>query len=302
MGKEYPTKPIELLCPFTPGSTMDLYSRLIADRAQRYLGQPMVVVNKPGAAGAMAAADIITSKHDGYKLAVMPTSFFSIAAKTQKLPFDPSHVVPLATFVEYITGLQVKGDSPWQTLNDLLDYGKKNPEKIKWGHPGRGTTGHLKQLLIFKKAGVSAIDIPYKGNPEQIAALLGGHIDAIIVPFGAIADHIQARKARYLVAYSDSRYSCLPDVPCAKELGFPEITNLGPLVGVFAHKDTPAEVKKILFDVFKKIYEDPEFKKEVEKIGDEPKFGGPEFIEESIKEQEKLVVPALKELGLYVGN
>ncbi len=300
-GKEYPTKPIEILCPWSAGGSFDLYSRLIADRLPRHLGQPMVVTNKPGGGGSTVVAEIISSKPDGYKLTVLEPGYFSIIGKTQKIPFDPSHVVPIVTLLEFKIGLDVKGDSPWKTLNDLLDYAKKNPGKLSWGHSGVGAP-YMNTRLLFRKVGANTIPIPYKGAPENITALLGGHVDAMTHPHGAVAGHIKAGTIRHLVFYSDRRYSDPSDVPCAKELGFPEAATFIPLLGVFAHKDTPEEVKKILFDAFKRAFEDPEFKKGIERIGDEPRFGGPELIIESIKKQEEISVPILKELGMYVGN
>jgi tripartite-type tricarboxylate transporter receptor subunit TctC len=262
----------------------------------------MVVINKPGGAGTAAVADMISSKPDGYKIGILDAAYFSTAVKTQKVPFDPSHVIPLNTFLELKLGLKVKGDSPWKTLNDLLDYAKKNPGKLRFGHSGRGLTSYMNTMLVFKKAGVETIDVPYKGAPDAIAALLGGHIDAISQPHGAVKGLIDSKTLRYLVVYSDRRYSDPSDVPDAIELGFPEAAKLMPLLGVWVHKDTPGEVKKILTDTFKKAFEDPEFKKGIEKIGDEPRFGGPEKMMELIKIQEEVSVPVLKELGIYVGN
>ena len=302
LAKVYPTKPVEVLCPFPAGGSIDLYSRLVADIVPRYLGQPMVVINKPGGAGTTISADIISSKPDGYKLGVLFTDYFSVVAKTQKIPFDPHDIIPLMTFVEVKLGLKVKGDAPWKNLNDVLDYARKNPGKFRWGHAGRGLVTHLSPMLLFRAAGVETIDIPYKGAPPSITALLGGHIDAIVQPYGAVKGHIKAGTIRYLVFFSDRRFSDPSDVPCALELGFPEAAKLMPYVGVFAHKDTPEDVKKVLDAAFKKSFEDPDFKKGIERIGDEPTFGGPELMAESIKRQEEITVPILKDLGIYVGN
>ena len=301
LGRDFPTKPIELVCPYAPGSSMDIVSRIVADLAPKYIGQPIVVVNKPGAGGSIAAADVISSKPDGYKLVMLTNFFFATTVKTQKIPFDPNDLTPIVNLYEYKLGLIVKGDSPWKTLSDLLDYAKKNPGKLRCAHGGRGITLHLNALLIFKKAGVDVIEVFYKGaSPEQISALLGGHVDAASMAFGAVKDHIKAGTIRYLVVFSDRRFSDLPTVPSAVELGFPEAAKLATFNGLYAHKNTPEDVKKTLFDAFKKIYEDQEFKKGVERMGDEPRFGGPEFIKEAIKKGEESGVPLIKELGLYL--
>jgi len=301
-GKEYPTKPIEIVCPYTPGSSVDILARLIADLSPKYLNQPMVVTNKPGAGGSIAAADTISSKPDGYKLVILSNAFFETTIRTQKVPFEQDDLAPLANFIEYKNVMAVKGDSPWKTFNDLLDYAKKNPGKLRWAHSGRGITTHLGGLLIFRKAGVETIDLPFRGSPEQLAAVLGGHVDAYCGPYGTAKDHVKAGKVRCLILLSEKRYSDPPDVPCALELGFPEAANLRTYFGLYVHKNTPETIRKTLIDAFKKVYEEPEFKKGIEKLGEEPRFEGPEFIKETIRKGAEIGVPILKELGLYVGK
>jgi len=116
-----------------------------------------------------------------------------------------------------------------------------------------------------------------------------------------VKDHVTTGKLRYLAVYSDQRYSDLPDVPSVVELGFPQAA-IPSLIGLYAHKDTPEAVKKTLMDAFKKTYEDPEFKKGLEKLGEEPKYGGPELMREAIRKGGEASVPILKEFGLYVGK
>lgn len=303
LGKEYPTRPIEIVVPYPPGNIMYNMSRAVADTAPKYLGQPLVVVSKPGAGGSIAAADAISSKPDGYKLVTLTSTFFSINTKTQKVPFDPNDLAPLVNFMQFKEGFCVRADSPWKTFNDLLDYGRKNPGKLRWAHTGRGVAPHIALLLIFRKAGVETIDVPYpQGTSEKLPALLGGHVDAASMPYGTIKDHVRAGKIRFLIFFTDRRFSDPSDVPTAVELGFPEVAKLAIYAPYFVHKDTPEEIKKTLISALTKTNEDPEFKKELEKVGEEPRFGGPEFIRESIKKAEEIAVPILKEFGLYVGK
>jgi tripartite-type tricarboxylate transporter receptor subunit TctC len=301
VAEEFPAKPIEIVCPYPAGASIDLMSRLVADTAPKYLGQPIVVINKPGGAGSIAAADVISSKADGYKLATMASYYFAATAKTQKIPFDPDDLVPLANFMEFRFGLMVRGDSPWKTLADLLDYARKNPGKLKWGHPGRAVSIYISALLIFRKAGVETVDVPYQGSPQVLASLLGGHIDASTGVYGTVKDHVTTGKIRYLTVYSDQRYGDLPDVPSVVELGFPQAA-IPSLIGLYVHKDTPEAAKIKLMDAFKKTYEDPEFRKGLEKLGEEPRYGTPEMMREAIKKGGEASVPILKEFGLYVGK
>ena len=162
---------------------------------------------------------------------------------------------------------------PWKTLGDLLDYARKNPGKLRWAHPGRGVSIHISWLLIFRKAGVETVDVPYKGSPEVLTALLGGHVDVGTAPYGTVKDHAKTGKVRYLTVYSDHRYSDPSDVPCAVELGFPEAA-IPTFVGLYAHKNTPEDIKKTLIDAFKKTYDDPEFRKGMKILGKNPDLVG----------------------------
>ncbi len=301
IAKDYPTKPLEIVCPYTPGSSFDILVRVIANVGPKYLGQPITIFNQPGAGGSLAAADVISSKPDGYKLFEAAQVFFATTVKTQKLPFDPNDMVPLANFMEMRLGMVVKADSPFKTLDDVLAYARKNPGRLNWCHTGRGITLHMSALTIFRKAGVQTVDVPYKGTPEALSALLGGHVDVGSLPYGATSEQVKAGKARYLLFYTDKRYKDYPNVPTALELGYPNAV-LPTYVGLYAHKNTPENIKKTLMGVCKKIYDDPEFKKGIEKLGEDPKFGGPEFIREAIKKQEEIGIPLLKELGMYVGK
>lgn len=225
-GKEYPTQTIEIIVPYQAGGVIDILSRLVANIAPKYLGQPMVVINKPGASGSIGASTVAASKPHGYKLLATDQTYFSMTIRTQELSFDPAHLVPLACFAEFKRGLAVRGDSPWKNLFDLLDYAKKNPGRLMWAHPGRGLSAHLNGLLIFRKTGVETKDIPYKGNPEMTAALLGEHVDAMSIPYAPVRGLISEGEIKYLVTFHNRRFNDLLDVPCAAEIGFPRRQSL----------------------------------------------------------------------------
>jgi len=298
-GIDYPTKPVEIVVTWGPGGTSDLVARLIADIGKKYLKQSMFVSNKPGAGGTPAVSDVINSKPDGYKIIYLNNSYFSITSQTQKVAFDPYYLVPLINFTEVRVGLIVKGDSPWKSFAQLAEYAKQNPGKLVWNHAGRGLGNHIVTLLLMRKYGLQTVDIPYKSSPEQLSALLGGHADASSMVFAAVVDHVKAKTVRYLVTYGDRRYSVAPDVPTVIELGS---TSLITFSGIYVHKDTSEDIKRILFEAFKKTYGDPEFKNGMDKIGEGMRFGEPEWIRETMRKDEVIAVPILKELGLYEGG
>ena len=298
----YPTKPIELVVPFTAGGTSDLLARLTGEVAKKYLGQPLVIVSKPGAGGTLGVAETLQAPPDGYKLISAPSNYYSTTVYTQKIPFEPTDLVPIANFMAYRNGLIVKGDAPYKTLNDLLEYGKKNPGKIRWAHMNRGSALFMQTYLVFKKAGVEAVDVPYPGLPDCLNAVLGGHVDAAPISFGGSREHTKAGNVRYLTVYRDERFPEFPNVPTAKELGFADASKFTTLLGFYCHKNVPEDVRKILFDAFKKTFDDPAFKKAFDAFGEDEMFSGPEKVTAHIREEAGFTVPLLKEWGLYVGK
>ncbi len=296
---EYPAKPLELVCPFSAGSDPDLMARLIGNVGSKHFGQPIVVVNKAGGAGAIAVGDVITSNSDGYKTVWESHAYFATTVKTQKTPFNANDLIPLANFYEMKQGIAVRGDGPFKTLDDLLAYGKKNQGKLKWAHSGRGMIIHMSALLIFRKAGVNTIEVPYKGSSDAGIALLGGHVDAATLPVATVIEQVKVGSIRFLAVYSDKRYSDHPNVPTVVELGFPQ-ANLPSFWGLYIRKDTPPAIRNAMTDWCKKLQDDPELKKGIEKLGGVPRYGGPEFVTDAMKRGEEIGVPLLKELGLYV--
>src|SRR3990172_3038962 len=159
-GKDYPTKPVEILIHLSPGTSMDIMARLVADKASKYLGQPVVAVNRPGGGGSVAASEIVSSKPDGYKILYLTNIYFAITTKTQIIPFDPSTITPVMNLTQLKDGMAVKSDAPWKTFSDWMDYAKKNPGKIRWAHSGRGMRDHIGWTFVFKKGGAETIDVP----------------------------------------------------------------------------------------------------------------------------------------------
>lgn len=285
---------------YGPGTINDVVSRLLAEIGKKYLSQPLVVVNKPGAAATMGVSEVINSKPDGYRIIYLPHNYFATTVRTQQMPFNPSSLQPLVGLAEMRQGLGVRGDSPWKTLQQLLDYGRQNRGKLSVGNPGPGSGGHICNLIVLRKSGVEFVDMPYmKGATDLLPALLGGHLDAALVEYSAGKSHIDTGRIRLLVTYSDQRWSITPDIPCTAELGFDTIVTYHAL---YIHRNVPEEVKKTLSEALQKIRQDPEFIKGLERIGIAPKFESPEFIMQAIKKTEALGVPIIKELGLYVGE
>ena len=299
-AETYPNRSIEIVTRNTPGGSSDVLARMIAEAGSRILGQPMVVVNKPGAAGAASAADVIASKPDGYKILQNAHDFFAITVHTQKVPFNPKDLVPLCMFMGVKTGMLVMGDSTIKSFDDFISIIRKDPRALKLGNTGKGTPPSLSLDVILKQATGSLQNvIPFKGTTEMVAALLGGHIDVATAAYGPTMEHIRAGKLRLLAVYDEKRYKESPNVPNIVELGYPKAWFPG-LFGLFIHKDTPEPIKKILLDACRKMYNEPEFQKGIERLNADPIWLEPENVTEKIRTLEAASIPLLKEIGMYV--
>lgn len=298
----YPVKPVELIIPWTAGGATDIIGRLFAKYASPHFGQPVVVTNKAGAGGLTATAEVAKSAADGYKLLLQSISLHVIQAKTQKFPFSSALIVPIANFTEGIQGCVVQGEAPWKTFQDLLEFGRKNPGKLTWSHAGVGIPPHMSMEVALEKAGVKGVGVPYKGTPEAMAAILGGHVKAGSMNYSALKDQVAAGKMRYLTIWRDKRYEEMPDVPASEELGFQESALIRSFFGIYAHKNTPPEVIRFIEDACQKVCNEPGFKKDLSRLGQPLYYLNSAELGAFISRASSQVTPVLKRLGLYIGE
>ncbi|MFL6622137.1 MAG: tripartite tricarboxylate transporter substrate binding protein [Sulfurifustis sp.] len=255
VAADFPTKPITLIIPWPPGGTTDIAMRAIAETASKHLGQPIVIDNKPGASGTLGvAAMAATAKPDGYTIAQIPITVFRLPHMT-KMTFDPNKdFTYIANLTGYTFGIVVKADSPWKTFRELLDYAKANPGKIKYASPGAGTSLHITMEQIALKEGIKWTHVPFKGNAETNAAVLGGHVQASADSTGW-GPLVNAGDLRLLVTWGAQRTKNWPNVPTLKESGI-DIVSESPF-GIAGPKGMDPKVVRALHDAFKKAIDDP---------------------------------------------
>lgn len=260
----YPTKEIELIVPFGTGGGLDLMSRTLAPKLSEILGKPVIVVNKPGAAGTVGTALGVKSKPDGHTLITISPSCILFAPLFQKVPYDPiKDISYIAGWVDQPYGIQVRADAPWKTLPELIDYAKKNPGKIRYGSTGVNGIGHIYMESIAKDREITWINIPMEGDGKMIPALLGGHIEAATMAV-AWAPHAKAGKMRPLALFGTRRFADFPDTPTLNELGFNYYAGAAGFLGIGAPAGLQEDIRKKLEDVFKAAVNTPEFKKTTE--------------------------------------
>jgi tripartite-type tricarboxylate transporter receptor subunit TctC len=295
-AQNFPAKPVTLIVPWPAGGSSDLVLRALADAAQKHLGQPIVVENKPGASGTLGPAQMAASaKPDGYTVAQMPITVFRLPFMT-KTTFDPAKdFTYILGLTGYTFGVVVQKDAPWKTFEELLADAKANPGKIKYGTPGTGTSLHITMEQIAKQRGIKWTQVPFKGAAENNAALLGGHIHAVADSTGW-APLVNSGDFRLLVLWNATRSKNWPDVPTLKELGFNLLANSP--YGLAGPKGMDPKVVNVLHDAFKKGLEEPSYAAALVKYDQEAAYLSTADYEAHAKQQIEEGKKLVDELGL----
>ena len=265
----YPSRPISLVVPFPPGGVADLTARPVAAAMEKAMKQPIGVVNKTGAAGAVGMQFVATSKPDGYTL-LLALSSISIIPEADKLfgrppAFTVDQFAPVALISADPTILVVRTESPWKTAKEFIEDAKKRPNQISYSSSGIYGTLHMAMELLSHGAGIKLRHVPYAGAGPALTALLGGHVDALASGPSVVLPQIKAGKLRALAGWGDRRVASLPDVPTFKELGYPE-AEFYIWAGLFAPKGTPEPVLAKLREAARAGVADPDFKSAMDKL------------------------------------
>jgi tripartite-type tricarboxylate transporter receptor subunit TctC len=265
----YPSRPITIVAPFPPGGVADLTARPVAAAMEKVLRQPVGVVNKTGAAGAVGMQFVATSKPDGYTL-LLALSSISIIPEADKLfgrqpAYTVDQLTPIALISADPTILVVRSESPWKTAAEFIEDARRRPGQISFSSSGIYGTLHMAMELLSHAAGIKLRHVPYAGAGPALTALLGGHVDALASGPAVVLPHIKAGKLRALAGWGDKRVAALPDVPTFKELGYSE-AEFYIWAGLFAPRGTPEPVLARLRESVRAAVAEPEFKAAMDKL------------------------------------
>lgn len=264
-AQEYPTKPIEVLVGAPPGGGTDMIARAVADVAQKYVGQPLVVINKPGAGMTIAAQYVATAKADGYTLNVAGGSETVAVPHFRKLPYDPlNDFTPIIRFIIERVGFYVRTDSPWKTMKELVADAKQNPDKYTYAHSGVGGIHQCTVMAFERASGIRLVHVPHKGGAENLAALAGGHVALAIASPNEAHALVQGGRIRALANASLKRAPTDPDTPTLRELGYD--VHIENQKGFVFPKGVPQAIVQKLHDSLRKVFDDPQFKANAEKL------------------------------------
>ncbi len=273
---KFPEKPLTMIVPFSVGGGLDLTARSLEKFAPKYLGQPLVIINKPGGGGSLGWNELAGSASDGYTLGITAPELLLLPLYGSLKYNYPTALDPLAQIIALPMALAVRSDQEWQTLDDVITFAKDHPGQLKFGNGGMGSLTHLTGEMFCQAADISIEQVPFAGAGEVTASLLGGHVQLAFVNPTIIKEHIKKGTIRVLATTGEQRMADpeFSQLPTLKEKNLNvAITNWH---GVAIPKDTPPEIKNKLAEGLKGIITDPEFTKNMTNLGLQIEYLGPQ--------------------------
>lgn len=271
----FPSKPIRVVVGFPAGGPLDQHARLLSDKLQTVLGQPIVMDYKPGAGGTVGAQDVMKAPADGHTLMVANTGVMAInPALYPKLPYGTlKDFTPIARTAMQPLALLVNNNVPVKTLPEFISYAKANPGKVNYGSAGNGGISHLVPEMFKIATGTHMVHIPYRGSAPAFADLMGGQVQFMAESIPQAANYHKQGKVRALAVTSKTRNPALPDTPTAIESGLKGFEVVG-FYGFLAPAGTPKDVVAKLSDAFQQVMANPEVRERMVTQGADPAFLG----------------------------
>jgi tripartite-type tricarboxylate transporter receptor subunit TctC len=286
--------PLEITVLFPAGSSADVTARMLADGMSKHLGQRVLVVNRPGAGGAIGYKHVASQKPDGYSL-VWNSNSISTTYHSGQLAFDYKAFDPVARVLVEAPVVAVKGDAKWKSLGDLMADAKARPGIITVGNSGIGSHTHISSVALFHAAGVKIVDVPYAAA-QVVPNLLGGHVDVLVQLPGALAAQVKAGNVRLLATLIPVRDPALQDVPTAKEQGID--VSLEAWRGIAVPRGTPPQVVAALESAIRQTAESQDFARSAEKLGVRPAFMPAAQFGEVIAKEDAQLAQLMSLIGL----
>ena len=283
--QSFPNRPIKIIVPFTAGGTTDILARSIGQKLAEYWGQPVVVDNRPGAAGWIGITAMAKSPPDGYTIGLTISSIIYAKSLYNKLPFDiATDFEPVSIISRSAIALTVPAQFPANNLQEFIQYVRKNPGKCSYGSFGQGTSAHIFGETLNMTAKLDVVHVPFKGAAPIVTDLLGGQVDMMFATAAAVAPHIASGKLRALAVTSAERSSAMKSIPAIAETvkGY----SVESWYGLFAPAGTPADVIAKLNAAAKQSTQTVEFRRKLEPEGLAVSTGTPQELDTYVKREE----------------
>ena len=295
---DYPNRPIRIVLGFSPGGPGDLTARFLADKLSKSLGKPVVVENKPGAGGFLAITDVLAHPRTGYDL-LLCTYFDPVNTLLySKPPYRVSDIAPISLTAKYDYALAATPNLPASTVDQLIQYGKKNPNKLNYAHLGVGSAQNLLSLRLQEIAGMQMTGVPYKSAGDSVRAVMAGEVQLFFTPLITVLPFYESKAIKVLAVTGSERNASFPDVPTLKESGIP-LVSFG-WTGICAGSGTPPDIINLLNQKVVEAVQSPEFQALIKKSGSTPASTTPGEFQVIIDDSVKQFAPIIKQFGLKV--
>ena len=270
LAQAYPSRPIKFLVPFSPGSGTDIIARTVGEAMSKNIGQPVIVENKPGAGGTIAAAQVARGEADGYTVLIHSSGHALNPAIYPNLPYDTlrdlTGITPLASMPNVLVVSPARG---WKTVADLVAAAKAKPGQLNYASAGIGSATHMNAEKFRLQAGIEAQHVPFKGTPEALTDVIGGRNDWFFAPLSAALPLVREGKLQALAVSTPTRAAVLPAVPTSVEAGVPGSDYIF-WVAMIVSSATPPAVMQRLHDEALKVLADRDVKERLAGLGAEP--------------------------------
>ena len=297
-AQSFPTGTVSVVVPLAPGDAADTTARALGEEISRLLKTPVLTFNRPGAGGAVGASSVVQARKDGHTILFAQNSALTFRAvlDPQAVTYDALRdLVPLGIASRTPSILVVRSDAPYKTFAEMIDYAKKNPGRVRIGHPGSGSVGDFCVQLVNALAGVELVPVPYTGAAPSITALHGGHIEGVVLALGALSAHIKSGAFRGLVA--SSRFPEFADIPTMRELGYKEEL-FGIWFSFLAPAGIPEDARKALTGVIEQAVKTPAIAARLLPLGILQSYATPEQMATEIREEFKRVSELARKTGV----
>ena len=296
---QYPNKPVKIVVPWPPGGAVDTIGRLIAQHISEPLGQPVVVENKAGAAGAIGSEQVAKADPDGYTLLMGSTTVISVNPALQQLPYKPTDFSPITmvAFVPHV--LVINAEVPASNLKEFVAWVKANPGKVSYASAGPGTPHHIAGEMFKSAAGVEMLQVPYKGTGPALIDLLANRVQFMSVEAVAALPHVKAGRLKALGIATPQRNALAPDIPTVAEAGLPgfEVTAW---YGVVAPNGVPKDAAAKLAQAISRSLEAPAFRDKLTGMGATPVGGTPEEFGAMLVKENAKWAKAIKDANIKI--
>ena len=297
-AQSYPSGAITLVIPLAPGDGTDVAGRAMADELAKLLKVPIVPVNRPGAGMAIGTDSVVKAKKDGYTILIAPNAALVSGRimNPDTVSYDPvKDLTHLGGTTRTPVILTVRGDAPYKTLGELVEFAKKNPGKVRAATVGPGSIGHFSVEMLNALSGAGLTSVPFKGGAPGITAVLGGHVEVGAFSVGATSGHLKSGAMRGLVVSSKS--PAFPEIPTLTDLGYRQ--NLpGIWFAFYAPAGLPSEVTKALVPAIEKAVKDPAVAAKLAPFGIVQQYTPPEKVVAEIREEHRILEEIARKAGL----